>query len=503
MSNFILAIDQGTTSSKAILFNENGQVIAQHQEEFKQYFPAEGWVEQDGEEIWSTTRSVCRKVLEHYQKSNSGSLARVLGIGITNQRETTLLWEKSTGKLLYPAIVWQDRRTASWCQQLKQAGHETTIKAKTGLLIDPYFSATKLSWLLDNVAGARQQAERGELAFGTVDCFLLWRMTGGKKHLTDASNASRTLLFNIHQQQWDQELLKLFNIPEQLLPEVKNSSDDFGVCSEDFVGLALPVAGIAGDQQAALIGQACFKPGMSKSTYGTGCFMMLNTGDKVLSSKNKLLSTVAYRLNNKTTYAIEGSIFTAGAAIKWLRDGLQLIDSSEQTQTMAASIDSTAGVYMVPAFTGLGAPYWQPDARGALTGLTFDTNRNAIVRAALESVCYQSKDLLDAMVKDGADVPTVMRVDGGMVVNDWLMQFLADMLNLVIDRPRVTETTALGAALLAGLHLGVYRSLADTAKVWHHQRSFEALMPAEKREKLYAGWQQAVRSVAREALNKS
>lgn len=492
MSKFILAIDQGTTSSKAIVFNEHGQVIAQQQEEFKQYFPADGWVEQDGEEIWSTTRSVCRKVLERYQKSNSGSLANVLGIGITNQRETTLLWERSTGKLLYPAIVWQDRRTASWCQQLKQAGHEPTIKAKTGLLIDPYFSATKLSWLLDNVAGARQQAERGELAFGTVDSFLLWRMTGGKKHLTDATNASRTLLFNIHQQQWDQELLELFKIPEELLPEVKNSSDDFGVCSADFIGAALPIAGIAGDQQAALIGQACFKTGMSKSTYGTGCFMMLNTGSKVLSSKNKLLSTVAYRLNNETTYAIEGSIFTAGAAIKWLRDGLQLIAASDQTEAMAGSIPSTGGVYMVPAFTGLGAPYWQPDARGALTGLTFDTDKNAIVRAALESVCYQSKDLLDAMVKDGAHVPTVMRVDGGMVVNDWLMQFLADMLNIVVDRPQVTETTALGAALLAGLHLGLYGSLDDITKVWHHQRSFEATMASEDRDKLYAGWQRAV-----------
>lgn len=495
MSKLILAIDQGTTSSKAILFDQQGQVIAQQQQEFKQYFPADGWVEQDGEDIWSTTQSVCNKVLQDYQSSNSGSLSEVLGIGITNQRETTLLWEKSTGKLLYPAIVWQDRRTASWCQQLKQSGCEGLIQAKTGLLIDPYFSATKLTWLLDNVPGARKQAESGELAFGTVDSFLLWRMTGGKQHLTDASNASRTMLFNIHQQQWDQELLKLFKIPQEILPGVKDSSDDFGVCNEDFIGLALPIAGIAGDQQAALVGQACFETGMAKSTYGTGCFMMLNTGRQVLSSRNKLLSTVAYRLNNKTTYAVEGSIFTAGAAIKWLRDGLQLIESSEQTQTMASGIDSTGGVYLVPAFTGLGAPYWQPDARGALTGLTLDTDRKAIVRAALESVCYQSKDLLEAMVKDGAHAPTVVRVDGGMVVNDWLMQFLADMLNVIVDRPRVTETTALGAALLAGLRLGVYESLADMTTVWHRQRSFQASMPAVERDVLYRGWQRAVNSV--------
>lgn len=495
MSKLILAIDQGTTSSKALLFDQYGQVVGQQQEEFKQYFPADGWVEQDGEDIWSTTRSVCSKVLQDYQRSNSGSLSEVLGIGITNQRETTLLWEKSTGKLLYPAIVWQDRRTASWCQQLKQSGCEALIQAKTGLLIDPYFSATKLTWLLDNVPGARKQAESGELAFGTVDSFLLWRMTGGKQHLTDASNASRTMLFNIHQQQWDQELLALFNIPQEILPEVKDSSDDFGVCNEDFVGLPLPIAGIAGDQQAALIGQACFETGMAKSTYGTGCFMMLNTGPQVLSSRNKLLSTVAYRLNNKTTYAVEGSIFTAGAAIKWLRDGLQLIESSEQTQIMASGIDSTGGVYLVPAFTGLGAPYWQPDARGALSGLTLDTDRKAIVRATLESVCYQSKDLLEAMVKDGAHAPTVVRVDGGMVVNDWLMQFLADILNIVVDRPRVTETTALGAALLAGLRLGVYESLADMATVWRRQQSFQASMPAAERDALYKGWQRAVSSV--------
>jgi len=491
MSKFILSIDQGTTSSKAILFNAKGQVVCQAQQEFKQAFPNDGWVEQDGEDIWATSCSVSRKVIDDF-KNTSGSLSDILGVGITNQRETTLLWDKSTGRCLYPAIVWQDRRTAVRCQELKQAGYESTIRKKTGLLLDPYFSASKLSWLLDNVPGARKQAESGKLAFGTVDSFLLWRMTDGKKHLTDASNASRTMLFNIHQQQWDQELLEIFNIPKEILPEVKNSSDDFGNCSKDFIGISLPIAGIAGDQQAALIGQACFKPGMIKSTYGTGCFMMINTGKEVLQSKNKLLSTVAYRINNEVTYAMEGSIFTAGAAIKWLRDGLQLIENAEQTEALAAGISSTGGVYMVPAFTGLGAPYWQPDARGIITGLTFNSDRNAIVRAALESICYQSKDLLDAMVKDGAESPTVMRVDGGMVVNDWLMQFLADMLNVVVDRPQTTETTALGAALLAGLRLGVYESLGDLASVWGHQKSFKPSMPGEERKTLYADWQRAV-----------
>ena len=491
MGKFILAIDQGTTSSKAILFDTKGHVVCQAQQEFKQTFPDDGWVEQDGEDIWSSTRSVSRKVIDTF-KNTSGSLNDVLGIGITNQRETTLLWDRATGKCLYPAIVWQDRRTAEKCQELKQAGYEASIKNKTGLLIDPYFSASKLSWLLENVPGARKQAESGKLAFGTVDSFLLWRMTGGKKHLTDASNASRTQLFNIHLQEWDQELLEIFKIPVEILPDVKDSSDDFGICSKDFIGMSLPIAGIAGDQQAALVGQACFKPGMIKSTYGTGCFMMINTGKEVLESNNKLLSTVAYRINNEVTYAMEGSIFTAGAAIKWLRDGLQLIDNADQTEFMAASISSTGGVYMVPAFTGLGAPYWQPDARGIITGLTFNTDRNVIIRAALESICYQSRDLLDAMLRDGADSPPVMRVDGGMVANDWLMQFLADMLNVDVDLPQTTETTALGAAFLAGLKLGVYDNLDDLAEVWIHQKSFKAMMAEDERESLYADWKRAV-----------
>ena len=495
MNKFILAIDQGTTSSKAIIFNAQGQVIATSQQEFQQFFPNDGWVEQDGEEIWSTTRSVCKNVLDKFQDKGYGNINNVLGIGITNQRETTLLWDKSNHKLLYPAIVWQDRRTAPLCRSLKQSGYESMIRDKTGLLLDPYFSASKLAWLLDNVPGARERAEKGELAFGTVDSFLLWRMTGGKSHMTDATNASRTLLFNIHEQQWDQELLDLFNIPGEILPQVKNSSDDFGNCEKDFIGISLPLRGVAGDQQAALVGQACIKPGMIKSTYGTGCFMMLNTGDEVLSSKNKLLSTIAYQINNKAVYAIEGSIFTAGAAITWLRDSLQLIDNSSQTESMAAGISSNGGVYMVPAFTGLGAPYWQPDARASLAGMTLDTDKNTIVRAVLESICYQSKDLLNCMIKDGAMNPEVMRVDGGMVVNDWLMQFLADILGVSVDRPQVTETTALGAALLAGLGLGIYDSLDDFGKVWASQKTFNSSMSVKDREDLYKAWQRAVNTV--------
>ena len=491
MAKPILAIDQGTTSSRAILFAADGSPQHSAQQEFAQHFPADGWVEHDGEDIWHSTLAVCREVLDKAGISAS----EVAGIGITNQREATLLWDAESGELLHHAIVWQDRRTADFCARLKADGHETLISERTGLLIDPYFSATKLRWLLDEVPDARARAERGELRFGTVDCFLLWRLTGGQAHRTDATNASRTMLFNIHTQQWDEELLSLLDIPASLLPEVMDSAADFGQTDASVLGASVPVCGIAGDQQAALIGQACFSPGMVKSTYGTGCFMVMNTGDTPIRSQNRLLTTVGYRLKGQTTYALEGSIFVAGAAIQWLRDGLKLIQHAGETEALARQAGDHNGVYLVPAFTGLGAPYWDPAARGAIFGLTRDTGIAQIVAAGLQSVCFQTRDLLDAMQADGAQNTAALRVDGGMVINNWVVQELANILGVTVDRPQVTETTALGAAYLAGLQLGIFKNLDDIASHWACERTFTPVMAEEQRSALYEGWLDAIRRV--------
>lgn len=490
MPDYLLAIDQGTTSSRAIVFDETGTSVAVAQQEFHQYFPRDGWVEHDAAEIWDSTLAVCREVLE----KGGIDAATLAGIGITNQRETTIIWDRQTGKPIHNAIVWQDRRTASICTKLKTDGYEDTVVERTGLLIDPYFSATKIAWILDHADGARARAEAGELAFGTVDSWLLWNLTGGRSHLTDATNASRTALFNIHDQTWDDELLELFRVPRALLPEVMDCAADFGTTDEACLGAPVQVAGIAGDQHAALIGQACFDPGMAKSTYGTGCFLMLNTGEQALRSENRLLTTMAYRLNGKPCYAMEGSIFVAGAAMQWLRDGLKLIRHASESAACAEQVGVDNPVYLVPAFTGLGAPHWDPHARGAIMGLTRDTGIAEIVTAGLQSVCYQTKDLVRAIQNDGAHLQA-LRVDGGMAVNDWVMQFLSDILNVTVDRPRVTETTALGAAYLAGLHTGVYKSLDEIAQLWERERRFEPAMRPALRESLYAGWLDAVERV--------
>ncbi|MCP4335389.1 MAG: glycerol kinase GlpK [Gammaproteobacteria bacterium] len=487
MGQYILSIDQGTTSSRAMLFDENGHAAFTAQQEFTQHFPKDGWVEHDAEEIWETTLGVVREAL---QKA-AAEQREIAAIGITNQRETTVVWDRASGEPVYNAIVWQDRRTADFCEILRRQGLEATVTAKTGLLLDPYFSGTKINWILENVDGARARAEKGELAFGTIDSFLIWRLTGGKSHATDATNASRTLMFNIHQQAWDSELLEMLSVPESLLPEVLDCAADFGTTSKALLDVEIPIAGVAGDQQAALIGQACFEPGMIKSTYGTGCFMVLNTGTQALKSNNKLLTTVAYRLNGETTYALEGSIFIAGAAVQWLRDGLGIIDSAHQTEEMAASLESNNGVYMVPAFTGLGAPHWDPEARGAIFGITRDTGPAELVRATLESVCYQTFDLLEAKRRDGL-TPTRLRVDGGMVQNNWLCQFLADVLGIVVERPRQTETTALGAAYLAGLRVGIFSSLDDITARWQAEQEFDPAMTNNARNLLLADWHEAV-----------
>ena len=490
MAKFILSIDQGTTSSRAILFDLQGKVCFTAQQEFTQYFPKDGWVEHDPEEIWQTTLAVSREACAKADELGDG----VSAIGITNQRETTVVWDKVTGEPIYNAIVWQDRRTADFCNELKEKGAEKPVSEKTGLLLDPYFSASKINWILNKVDNARNRAEKGELAFGTIDSFLIWRLTEGRVHATDATNASRTSLFNIHQQVWDEDLLELFDIPPQMLPQVKDSADDFGICSNELLAGDIPVAGVAGDQHAALIGQACFKPGMIKSTYGTGCFVMMNTGDLAVASQNRLLTTIAYRLKGKTTYATEGSIFVAGAGVQWLRDGLGIIDNAAETEQMAANQTDNGGVYLVPAFTGLGAPHWDPDARGAIFGLTLNTGVENIVRATLESVCYQTADLFEAMEKDGVS-PERLRVDGGMVPNNWLCGFLADILGIPVERPVVTETTALGAAILAGLQIGLFDSTEDVQKQWQCDRTFEVNMEAEAREKLLLGWKKAVSKV--------
>lgn len=487
-TSHLLAIDQGTTSTRAILFDQTGAPLQIAQQEFPQLFPGDGWVEHDPEVIWASTVGVCKAVLAN------ASAGRIAAIGITNQRETTVVWDRKTGHPIHNAIVWQDRRTAVQCELLRQAGHEPRVTEISGLLLDPYFSATKLAWILDHVDGARKKADNGELAFGTTDCFLLWRLTGGDVHATDATNASRTLLYDIHQGQWSDELLTLFDIPASLLPRVRDSTHDFGVSRKETIGEALNICGIAGDQQAAAIGQTCITPGMVKSTYGTGCFVLLNTGREVVRSRNRLLSTIAYQLEGQPTYALEGSIFVAGAAVQWLRDGLGVIDSAQATEALARGLESNDGVYLVPAFTGLGAPHWDPDARGALVGLTRDTGVAHLVRAALESICYQTHDLLSAMAADGAAMPSALRIDGGMAANDWLMQFLADILEVPVEIPTVTETTALGAAYLAGLQAGVYESLNSLAGHWRCARRFEPRARTE-RQRWLSQWSRAVEGV--------
>jgi glycerol kinase len=493
---YVLAIDQGTTSSRAIVFDREGRSIGTGQKELRQYFPKDGWVEHDPEDIWRDTLAVCRQAIAAAGLA-AGDIA---AIGITNQRETAVLWERDTGSPVHNAIVWQDRRTADLCRKLVADGLEERVRARTGLVVDAYFSATKLAWMLDHVPGARSAAEHGALAFGTVDSFLLWRLTGGRVHATDATNASRTMLFDITTQAWDEELLRALRIPHAVQPEVRDCSGEFGTTEPGLFGAPIPILGIAGDQQAATIGQACFAPGMSKSTYGTGCFMLVNTGERFVPSRNRLLTTVAYRLGGRTTYAIEGSIFVAGAAVQWLRDGLGIIRDAAESETLARDLHSTEGVYLVPAFTGLGAPHWDPDARGAILGLTRDSGVAHLVRAALEAVGYQTADLAEAMAADMADASldaglATLRVDGGMVVNDWLCQFLADILARPVERPAVVETTALGAAYLAGLAAGVHDSLEGVAQAWRLGRRFEPAMAAEDRQRLLDGWRRAVQRV--------
>lgn len=487
MNNCILAIDQGTTSSRALIFDSKGNKLSVGQQEFTQHFPDNGWVEHDAMEIWQSTLASCQSALE----TASITSAQIRCIGITNQRETTIVWDRETGLPIYNAIVWQDRRTSDYCEVLKAQHLEETIQQKTGLLIDAYFSASKIRWILENVTGARTRAENGELAFGTVDCFLLWHLSKGRSHRTDATNASRTQLFNIHTQQWDEELLEIFDIPAALLPTVEDCAAEFGECDAEFFGSAIAITGIIGDQQAAAFGQCCFYAGMAKSTYGTGCFLLLNTGNQLVKSANRLLSTVAFRLNGETSYAVEGSIFMAGATMQWIRDGLQLIEQANESEALAEKTSEDLSVYLVPAFTGLGAPYWDPAARGALFGLTRDSGVKEVVTAALLSVCYQSKDLLVAIEADGGSIAS-LRVDGGMSNNDYVMQKLSDLLNLEVLRPELTETTALGAAYVAGLQAGIFESLDEISAKWKIDQRFEPGKDDAWRETQYDGWLDAV-----------
>ncbi|WP_378943230.1 glycerol kinase GlpK [Mesorhizobium sp. ANAO-SY3R2] len=491
MSGFVLAIDQGTTSSRAIVFDARMKVVGAGQKEFTQHFPDSGWVEHDPEEVWDSVVSTVHIALDKAGKT----AADISAIGITNQRETVVIWDKATGRPIHNAIVWQDRRTAPLCAELKERGLEPLFTEKTGLLLDPYFSGTKIAWLLDKVEGARARAARGELLAGTIDSFLIWRLTAGKVHATDATNASRTLVYNIVKNAWDAELLDILRIPAAMLPEVKDCAADFGVTDKSLFGAEIPILGVAGDQQAATIGQACFEPGMMKSTYGTGCFAILNTGSDIVRSKNRLLTTIAYRLDGKTTYALEGSIFVAGAAVQWLRDGLKVIGKAEHSGELAANADETQDVYLVPAFVGLGAPHWDAEARGAIFGLTRNTGPAEFARATLESVAYQTHDLLDAMKKDwkSTNGKTVLRVDGGMVASDWTMQRLSDILDAPVDRPTVLETTALGAAWLAGSRAGVWPSAEDFAKSWALDREFRPQMEPGMRAAKLKGWHEAVR----------
>ncbi|CAI9120519.1 glycerol kinase GlpK [Brytella acorum] len=484
----ILAIDQGTTSTRAIVFDRSATALSLARREFPQHYPQPGWVEHDVEDIWSDVVLTSREAI-----AKAGGVERIAGIGITNQRETVVIWERKTGKPIHRAIVWQDRRTSALCVKLRKEGKEEDMRARTGLLLDPYFSASKIAWILDHVEGARERAEKGELACGTIDCFLLSRLTDGKVHRTDITNACRTALFNIHTQQWDDELLSLFNVPRALLPEVCDNSGHLGETDPAVFGRSIVIGGMAGDQHAALVGQACFKKGMVKSTYGTGCFMLTNTGEKAVASTNRLLTTIAFRIDGKTTYALEGSIFVAGAAIKWLRDGLHLITHASQTDDMATRVDDSHGVYMVPGFVGLGAPHWDPDARGLICGLTLGSTQAHIARAALEAVAFQTYDLLRAMIDDGAAEASALRIDGGMAANDWFSQFLANMLQVPVQRPKDLETTALGAAFLAGLATGVWSSTDEVAATWQEDSVFEPRIDSDLRKKLLAGWHDAVR----------
>jgi glycerol kinase len=488
MSQYILALDQGTTSSRSMLFDKHGNIVSVAQKEFRQIFPNPGWVEHDAEDIWSTQYGT---MAEAVAKANI-TMRQVVGIGITNQRETTVVWERKTGKPIYNAIVWQDRRTASYCDELKSAGHAGMIQQKTGLVIDAYFSATKLKWILDNVKDARKKAANGELAFGTIDTWLAWKLSGGEVYVTDVSNASRTMLLNIHTCEWDEELLKLFDIPKTLLPEVKPSSKVYGVTGSFVPDSRMPIAGIAGDQQAALFGQQCTQPGMVKNTYGTGCFMLMNTGEKAIASKNSLLTTIAWKINDKVEYALEGSVFIAGAVVQWLRDELKIIRASADIEKLSQQVEHTNGVYIVPAFAGLGTPHWNPYARGAIFGLTRGSSNAHIARAALDSIAYQTYDVLKAMEADSGIQIKELRVDGGATVNNQLMQFQSDLLDCKVVRPKITETTALGAAYLAGLAVGYWKSIEEIQHQWQIDKSFSPSLDEQKRKELVKGWQRAV-----------
>ncbi len=487
MKKFLVAIDQGTTSTRAILFDLKGNIKFISQFEFKQYFPKNGWVEHNPNEIWLTTLKALKKVI----KKSSNLKGKIISLGITNQRETTILWNKKTGKPIYNAIVWQDRRTQKYCEILKKRKYEKNFRKKTGLFIDPYFSSTKIKWILENIKDSKKLLKSNNLLFGTVDTFLIWKLTKGKKHLTEATNASRTMLFNINNNKWDKEILKKLNIPKNILPEVKNSADNFGITNKQVVGKEIPISAVLGDQQAAAVGQACFEKGSIKSTYGTGAFVIMNTGSKKIYSKNKLLTTICYRLNGKNTYALEGSIFIAGAGVQWLRDKLKLINNSYETEEIAQSRKNNGGVYVVPAFSGMGAPYWRSDARGLITGLTRNSDWKDLVRAVVESVAYQSYDLFNSMRKDGLK-PRILKVDGGMVANNWFSQFLSDIINLNVTRPKITETTALGVALLAGYQIGEFTSLNEIKLKWKKDRVFSPKINKSMRYNLLNNWKSAV-----------
>ncbi len=488
MQQYILSFDQGTTSSRAIVFDHSGAIISVAQKEFKQIFPQPGWVEHDANEIWSTQLGVAAEAV-----TKAGlTIQQIAAIGITNQRETTVVWDQQTGMPIFHAIVWQDRRTAAYCDELKAAGHAAMIQSKTGLIIDAYFSATKLKWILDHVEGARAKAEKGQLCFGTIDSWLVWKLTNGQVHVTDVSNASRTMLFNIHSLTWDEELLQLFNIPASILPQVKSSSEVYGHTQNILTAHNIPIAGIAGDQQAALFGQLCTQPGMVKNTYGTGCFMLMNTGEKAVRSQNHLLTTVAWKINGVTQYALEGSVFIAGAVVQWLRDGLKIIRSSKEVETLAATVKDSDGVYVVPAFAGLGAPYWNQHARGTITGITRGTTGGHIARASLDSIAYQTMDVLKAMEADAGITIKELRVDGGATANNLLMQFQSDVLNAKVVRPIVTETTALGAAYLAGLAVGYWKTIDEIQQQWQMDRTFTPQISEDQRQQLSKGWKRAV-----------
>jgi glycerol kinase len=484
----ILAIDQGTTSTRAIAFSVQGKKLYSSQLEFKQYFPKNGWVEHDPEEIWKTTIQVVKDVINKCRKKN----IKILTVGITNQRETTVMWDKTNGKPVYKAIVWQDRRTESFCQNLKNSNKESKIRRKTGLFIDPYFSGTKIKWIIDNVSKSKKLIKNNKLLFGTIDTYLIWKLTSGKVHATDATNASRTMLYNINNNKWDKEILKMLKIPSSILPEIKNSADNFGITNKSITGTPIPINGVVGDQQAATIGQCCFSPGSVKSTYGTGAFVLMNTGNKKIISKNKLLTTICYRINNKTTYALEGSIFTAGAGVQWLRDKIKLINNAYDTEKIVKSKKNNNGIYLVPAFTGLGAPYWRPNVRGLISGLTRNTDWKDIVRAVIESVAYQSYDIFNAMKHDGLK-PKLIKIDGGMVKNNWFSQFLSNVIDIKVIRPKINETTALGAAFIAGLYIGEFSSFKSISKKWKIDKRFNPNIDKLSRIKLLKGWEQAIK----------